>query len=172
MKATRLAVAALAAALAVAGCGDDDEDETGAATGTATTEEQAGTATSTTGKSGSGAKGQVVRLSATDFRFTPADPSVEKAGTVTFRVVNDGQAVHALEVEGPAGEAETDAIQPGDSAALEVDLSEAGSYEMYCPIGNHEQMGMKGTVSVAGGGGGRAEDSPGGDDDGDRGPDY
>jgi uncharacterized cupredoxin-like copper-binding protein len=156
MKPARLAIVALAAgALALGGCGDDDNEESSGAT--ATTEEPAGTGTATAAKAG----GEVVKLSATDFAFTPSDPAVNKTGTVTFEVTNDGQAPHALEVEGPEGEAETETIQPGDSATLEVSLSKPGSYEMFCPVGNHEQMGMKGTVSVAGGGG-EAEDSPGG----------
>jgi uncharacterized cupredoxin-like copper-binding protein len=75
---------------------------------------------------------------------------------VAFKIKNDGEIVHALEVEGPKGEVETEAIQPGKSATLEADLSKAGSYEWYCPIGNHRQQGMGGRISVAGGGSGGA----------------
>jgi uncharacterized cupredoxin-like copper-binding protein len=78
---------------------------------------------------------------------------VEKAGPTTIEVANDGKFDHSLEVEGPNGEVETDTIPPGKSATLEVDLSKPGTYEMYCPIGNHRDMGMEGEVSVAGGAG-------------------
>jgi plastocyanin len=136
----RILTAALAAgALAIAGCGSDDDDG-GGGNGSA-------------GSSGGG----TVRMSMTDFKFTPANPSVDK-GTVTFRVSNDGQAPHALEVEAPSGEKKTPVLQAGKRANLEVDLNEDGTYTFYCPVGNHEQMGMKGKVKVgsgdsAGGGG-------------------
>jgi uncharacterized cupredoxin-like copper-binding protein len=146
-------VVLLAGSLAFAGCGDDNDD--GDSTGAA--EQQAPAA--------SGAAGQTVSLSASEFKFTPSDPTVKKTGKVTFKVRNDGNTDHALEVEGPDGETETDAIAAGESATLTVDLGKAGKYEMYCPIGNHRDQGMEGTVTVAGGGGGAVEDSGGGSDD-------
>jgi uncharacterized cupredoxin-like copper-binding protein len=70
-------------------------------------------------------------------------------GEVTFDVTNDGETVHNLEVEGPSGEAELpDDLQPGDSGSLAVDLSEPGMYKFYCPVGNHEELGMVGEVTV------------------------
>ena len=75
-------------------------------------------------------------------------------GSYTFHVVNDGSVVHALEVEGPLGEVETADLAPGESADLDVDLSEPGDYEMYCPVDGHKDEGMEGTISVGGGGGG------------------
>jgi uncharacterized cupredoxin-like copper-binding protein len=154
INATRLPmVVLLAGSLAVAGCGDDNDDSgsTGAA-------EQSAPAAS-------GGGGETVSLAASEFKFTPSDPAVKKTGKVTFEVKNDGKIDHALEVEGPNGETETDAIASGQSATLTVDLSKAGKYEMYCPIGNHRDEGMEGTVTVAGGGGGAAEDDGGGSDD-------
>jgi uncharacterized cupredoxin-like copper-binding protein len=145
-------VVLLASALAFAGCGDDSDD--GDSTGAA--EQSAPAAT--------GGGGETVRLSASEFKFTPSDPAVKKTGTVTFEVKNDGETDHALEVEGPNGEAETETIAAGQSAKLTVDLSKAGRYEMYCPIGNHRDQGMEGTVTVAGGGG-AAEDDGGDSDD-------
>jgi uncharacterized cupredoxin-like copper-binding protein len=71
-----------------------------------------------------------------------------QAGKVSFDVVNAGNTTHALEVEGPSGEVETEEIAAGDSATLQVDLSKPGSYEMYCPIANHKERGMEGEVTV------------------------
>jgi uncharacterized cupredoxin-like copper-binding protein len=151
MHRARLPIVALViGVVALAGCGDDDDDNsTGAAT-QSTAAEAAGT--------------QRVKLSETEFKITPADPSVKKAGPVTFEVTNDGKTDHSLEVEGPSGEAETETIAPGKSATLNIDLSKAGRYEMYCPIGNHKAMGMEGEVIVAGGGGGSgaSDDDSGG----------
>jgi uncharacterized cupredoxin-like copper-binding protein len=137
------ALFAIGAALVVpiAGCGGDDDDgDTGADTGAAT---QA--ATTTGGAAGGG--GETVDMSLTDFALNPADPTV-KAGSVTFNVTNDGQAPHALEVEGPGGEVETETLDAGGSEKLTVDLSKPGTYTMYCPVGNHRDMGMEGQVTV------------------------
>jgi uncharacterized cupredoxin-like copper-binding protein len=144
-----LAAALAVGALVIAGCGSDDDGSGDSSTGAA---KSAGASTGAT--SGAGA----VKLSETEFKIDPANPAVKKAGKVTFNVTNDGQVVHALEVEGPNDEEETGSIQPGESATLSVDLGKAGTYEMYCPIGNHKAMGMKGTVVVAGGGSGVAKE--------------
>jgi uncharacterized cupredoxin-like copper-binding protein len=123
----------------IAGCGGDDDDEGdgGEATPAATS----------TAPSGGGGGGQTVDMSLTDFALNPADPTVTP-GTVTFNVTNDGQAPHALEVEGPGEEVETDTLSAGGSAKLTVDLSKPGAYEMYCPVGNHREMGMEGEITV------------------------
>ena len=97
--------------------------------------------------------GEVVEVSLSEFALTPASFSLEP-GSYTFHVVNDGSVVHALEVEGPLGEVETADLAPGESADLEVDLSEPGDYEMYCPVDGHKDEGMEGTITVGGGGGG------------------
>jgi plastocyanin len=95
--------------------------------------------------------GEVVEVALSDFALEPASFSLEPA-SYTFHVVNDGSVVHALEVEGPSGEVETANLEPGASADLEVDLSEPGEYEVYCPVGGHREQGMEGTITVGGGG--------------------
>ena len=155
MTRSRLSILSIAAVavLALAGCGDDDERA-----GDVTIQEgdtsTAGTETTGTETAASGKPVETVAVSETEFKLDPANPSVAKAGVVEFKVTNDGKVVHALEVEGPNGEVETEAIQPGKSATLKADLSKAGSYTWYCPIGNHEAQGMKGKIKVAGGGSG------------------
>jgi PQQ system protein len=141
-----LAAALAAGALVIAGCGGDDNNGDGNAS--------TGASKSADTSAGAGGSAGTVKLSETEFKIDPANPAVKKAGSVTIDVKNDGQIVHALEVEGPNGEAKTQPIQGGQSAKLTVDLSKPGTYEMYCPIGNHKAMGMKGTIVVAGGGGG------------------
>jgi plastocyanin len=155
----------LAVALALAACGGDDDDrEEGAETGTAPTATEEATAPAAKPV-------QTVRVSETNFKLTPANPKIDEPGVVEFVAKNDGSVPHALEVEGPEGEVETENIQPGRSARLKADLSEPGSYVWYCPVGNHRQLGMEGRVTVAGGagaGGGAAapEEQGGGGGDG------
>jgi len=132
-----LAIAALGG-LAIAGCGGDDDSTTPAATTGAsdTTEAQGGGGAST------------IEVSETDFKLNPSDPTVQ-AGTVTINATNDGQVPHSIEVEGPNGEEELDPeLSPGDSGTLTVDLSKPGTYEWYCPVGNHKEMGMEGEITV------------------------
>ena len=97
------------------------------------------------------AGGEVVEVALTDFAIEPSALALEP-GSYTFRVVNEGGAVHALEVEGPTGEVETEELEPGGSADLAVTL-EDGEYELYCPVGDHRDRGMEGTLTVGAGGG-------------------
>jgi plastocyanin len=134
-------VAALS--LVAAGCGDDDEEPTVATTTPTTTTG----ATGGTGATGAAGGGETVDISETDFALDP-DEVTAKAGTVIFKVTNDGDTIHNLEVEGNGVEEELPQdLSPGDSGALTVDL-EPGDYTMYCPVGDHREQGMEGTVTV------------------------
>jgi plastocyanin len=133
---------AIVVPLTFAACGgDDDEDTTAASSDTTAAEE-------TTSGGGASDGAETVTLTEADFSIDPAD--VETApGSVTFDITNDGQTVHNLEIEGSGVEEVSDDIAPGESTQLTVDLG-AGEYEMYCNIGNHRDLGMEGTVNVAG----------------------
>src|SRR5919204_2669863 len=98
--------------------------------------------------------GKTITIKETEYKLTPAKVTVASTGSVTFEATNDGQVDHALEVEGNDVEEETQTISPGSSAKLTVDLSKPGTYEVYCPIDNHRQMGMEATLVVGGGGAG------------------
>ena len=90
---------------------------------------------------------EVIEIDETEFSLDPAEITLERPGTYVFRAVNSGNAVHALEIEGGGIEEETENIQPGESTELEVNL-DPGTYKLYCPVGNHEERGMVGTVTV------------------------
>jgi plastocyanin len=148
-----LVLVVVVSGLVVAGCGDDDETSDGGGGG-------GGQAETEQAPEPSKPAAQTVDISATDFAFDPANPKV-KAGVVTFNLTNDGQAPHALEVEAPGGEVETEVIQAGQSASVEADLSEGGRVVIYCPVGNHRDMGMEGEIQVSGGGSASKDDSGG-----------
>jgi len=147
----RVALLALFAVLALAACGSSSSES---------------------GTTGQAAVGQAIPISETEFKLDPSSVQVDQAGSVTFRVTNDGTIDHALEVDGQGVEKETETIKPGQSAELTVELSNDGSYEIYCPIDGHRDSGMEGalTVRAAMGGGntGTTEDegSTMSDDDG------
>jgi uncharacterized cupredoxin-like copper-binding protein len=111
---------------ALAGCGGDDGGETT-----------------------DGTSSQTFSISESDFTLTPSTVTIDAPGTYTFEAMNDGGVDHSLEIEGMGIEEETETIGPGESASMTVDL-EAGTYEMYCPIGNHRDLGMSGEITVSG----------------------
>ena len=141
------ALAVMAAlVLALGACGsDDDEGGSGGGSG-AQQEESPGGGGGSGGGSGGGG-GSTVQVSATEFKFDPENPKV-KAGKVKFVMTNDGQAPHALEIEGPSGEAETKTVNGGEKASVTVNLSKPGKYTMYCPVDNHRDLGMEGEITV------------------------
>ncbi len=104
------------------------------------------------GAAGGGGAAQTIQVSATDFAFDPANISAS-AGEIAIELTNDGEVPHAIEVEGNGVEKSSEGIQPGESTTLTLDLGE-GTYEVYCPVGNHADMGMAGSLTVASGGGG------------------
>jgi len=133
------------AALLLGGCGSDDGDDDG----------------------GESSGGQTVEVVATEFALDPADVSVDEAGETTFTVSNEGEFPHALEIEGNGIEEETDELAPGESGSVTVEL-EPGEYELYCPVGDHRDQGMVGTLVVAGaaaGAGGSTTDESESDSD-------
>ena len=84
----------------------------------------------------------------TDFKLDPANPKLVRGGLVRFTVRNAGKVEHSLAVEGPNGEVQlARALAPGQRGTLEATLSR-GTYEWYCPIGNHRDEGMEGEITV------------------------
>ena len=144
MRAAAGPVVAAAVVLVMAGCGEKRETTTGSSGG------------------GSASSGAPISISETEFKLTPSSAQVDKGGTVSIKVKNDGTTAHALEVEGPNGEVKTGTIAPGKSATLQADLSKPGSYEMYCPIDGHKGKGMKGEIKVGSGGGSGGSSGGGG----------
>ncbi len=131
-------LAFLALALAACGSGEDGEDENAA-------------------PAAGGA--QTIEIVGTDFALEPATIELEEPGTYTFRLVNQGGVLHALAMEGHGVEEETGEIGAGETVELTVELPEAGEYELYCPVGNHRDQGMEGTVVVGGAGGTGTDDT-------------
>jgi uncharacterized cupredoxin-like copper-binding protein len=143
--ATTLAVAALA----FAGCGDDDESSNGSGGGSGAYGSRDTTKEEET--QGGGAAGTTLKLSADpggDLKFDKSSLTA-KSGDVTIALTNPSSATapHAVEIEGQGVEEESDVIEPGGSANVTAKL-EPGEYEFYCPVGNHADAGMTGTLTV------------------------
>jgi uncharacterized cupredoxin-like copper-binding protein len=145
-----MATAVAVVGLAFAACGDDDDNggssapSGGGRYGSANTTEQEETQTEAGG-------GTTLRLSADPGGALKFDKSslTANAGEVTIALTNPSSATapHAVEIEGQGVEEESDTIQPGESANVTAQL-EPGTYEFYCPVGNHKDAGMEGTLTV------------------------
>ena len=134
-----LALLLSAGVLLAAGCGDDEEDNGGG--GAASTPEA-------TEDSGGGGGGEALTLTADpggDISWEPGELSAP-AGSVTIKLVNESDVPHAVEVEGNGVEEESETIT-GSETELSVDL-EPGTYTFYCPVGQHRQNGMEGTLTI------------------------
>lgn len=68
-----------------------------------------------------------------------------KPGAVTFVLRNEGRFAHDFHVEGPGVDAYAAKFSPGRTVRLEVALPE-GEYRISCPLSNHDQRGMHGTL--------------------------
>lgn len=76
-------------------------------------------------------------------------PSTLPAGPVTFAVTNDGTITHGFEIENESLEEELETpLEPGQTGMLTVELA-PGTYEVYCPIGNHADNGMRTEITVS-----------------------
>ena len=123
-----LAILALSSAL-LAACGDDEQK------------------TRTVTVSGGGP----VRVVAHEYAFDPGavvyEASAAKA-RITLSLENDGSLAHNLRLfKGDAEVGGTPTFPPGrkESGTLEL---EPGRYRMVCTVGNHEQLGMHGTLEI------------------------
>ena len=127
-----------AAALAFAGCGGDDEE---APTATATE-----AATEAPAAGGTASKLAIAADPGGAKKFTETELTAT-AGQVEIDFANDSQLPHAVEIEGNGVEETTETVTGEDAPPLTVDLP-AGTYEFYCPVGDHRAAGMEGTLVV------------------------
>ncbi|WP_445150406.1 plastocyanin/azurin family copper-binding protein [Baekduia sp. Peel2402] len=141
-----LAVLAAAGAL-LAGCGDDNNSDDSAAPAASDT-----TATeASTGSSASSGTASDLRLAASEDGGLSFDKKTlsAKAGTVTITMDNPSgdQMPHAIAIDGNGVDKDGEVVQPGGKSTVSVDLK-PGKYTFYCPVGQHRQNGMEGTLTV------------------------
>ena len=95
----------------------------------------------------SGAVTERVEIEASSYAYSPATITVP-AGRIRFVIHNAADIVHGFEVEGQGMEEEIAEIDPGATDSLTVTFEQPGTYEIYCPVGDHEQRGMVGSLEV------------------------
>ncbi|MBI1833530.1 MAG: cupredoxin domain-containing protein [Candidatus Andersenbacteria bacterium] len=85
-------------------------------------------------------------VSAVNFKFTPAEMQVTQGDTVRIVLTNNGSMPHDWRLD--EFSAATKVIQPGQSDTVEFVAGEAGTFEYYCSVGQHRQLGMVGKLIV------------------------
>ena len=105
------------------------------------------TSSSTTSTSAAGGAGQTVQVSEKEFKITLPSTTL-KPGSYTFDLSNDGKIPHDLTIDGPGvSNSKTPVINGGQHATLKVKLA-AGTYDFYCSVPGHKQLGMDVKVKV------------------------
>lgn len=87
-----------------------------------------------------------IKVSGTDYAFSPTSLSVKKGEKVKIVFQNDGKFPHNLVID--ELKVTTKTINAGQTDTVEFIADKAGSYSMYCSVDAHRQKGMEGTVSI------------------------
>jgi plastocyanin len=123
---TRFALPLAALALLAAGCGGDDEP----------------------GRTVTAPANGGVRVVAKEYSFDPSTIVMRGAGTLRVRLANEGSLAHNLKVMRDGEElGGTPSFPGGESRSARVPV-ESGHYEFICTVGDHAELGMKGTLEV------------------------
>ena len=123
---TRFALPLAALALLVAGCGGDDEP----------------------GRTVTAPASGAVRVVAKEYSFDPATIVMRGPGTLRVTLANEGSLAHNLRLTRDGEElGGTPSFSAGESRSARLRV-ERGSYEFVCTVGDHAELGMKGTLKV------------------------
>lgn len=98
----------------------------------------------------------------TEFSFAP-DAMVVSSGASRWTLQNGGQFPHNVHIEGNGVSMDVKADGPVDGGTNftgTVNLA-PGRYDVWCPVGQHRERGMVGTLTVAGAAAGGAAQVPG-----------
>jgi plastocyanin len=139
----RLTILLVLAMLTVAGCGGDDEKSTSSSSSDST---PTPTATEAAASGGGGGENLTLAADKSALKFDKSTLDA-KAGKVTITMDNPSDIPHAIEVEGNGVEEEGKTVTKGGKSTLTADLK-AGTYDFYCPVGNHRAAGMEGKLTV------------------------
>jgi uncharacterized cupredoxin-like copper-binding protein len=125
----------IAAAVTLASCSSESSNPANTA------------APSTSASATAAAPGTTMAVAESEFTITLPSKNLT-AGTYTFNVTNKGKFAHNLTVDGAGVQDKaTPTLAPGSTGDLTVSLQK-GSYEFYCSVDGHKEMGMDVTVQV------------------------
>ena len=89
-----------------------------------------------------------VRVAAKEYSFSPSTIVMKRAGTLRVTLANKGTLAHDIKVEKDGRViGGTPPFPAGETRSASVRLA-SGTYEFICTVGDHAQLGMKGTLKV------------------------
>jgi plastocyanin len=89
-----------------------------------------------------------VRVVAKEYSFDPSTIVMPGPGTLRLTLDNDGSLAHNLKVEKDGRVVGgTPSFPSGESRSARIRV-ERGSYEFVCTVGDHAELGMKGSLKV------------------------
>jgi plastocyanin len=89
-----------------------------------------------------------LRVVADEYSFDPSTIVLKGAGTLTVTLRNEGSLAHNLKVlRGDEEVAGTPTLPAGRTESARLNL-EHGNYRIVCTVGDHEELGMTGTLRV------------------------
>jgi plastocyanin len=92
--------------------------------------------------------GATLDMSADEYSFDPGSVVMKGGGVLTVRLRNAGSLPHDIRVRrGDRDVGGTASFQPGRTRSARLRLS-PGTYEFLCTVGDHAQLGMRGTLEV------------------------
>ncbi len=97
----------------------------------------------------SGPPAGATKVTLSDYKFDPKNLNV-KAGNVTFYLTNIGTQTHDMLIADSSGKviAKSDLVQANNDSTFSISNLPAGSYQIYCDVPGHRQLGMEGTLTV------------------------
>lgn len=87
-----------------------------------------------------------IEIIANEYSFTPSFLDLEKGEKVSITFKNLGSSPHSLFIDGY--NISTKNILPGNSANLSFIADKTGTFDFYCSVGNHKDLGMTGILEV------------------------
>ena len=89
-----------------------------------------------------------VRVVAKEYSFDPSGIVVRAPGTLRLTLSNDGSLAHNLKLLRDGRElGGTPSFPGGRSESVRLTIRR-GDYELVCTVGDHAELGMKGTLRV------------------------
>ena len=94
---------------------------------------------------GSAAQGQVIEVTTSSFKFNPTQIRVKVNQPVTIKL-NNTQGIHNFAID--EFNVKTKVVNGVGTDTVTFTPTKKGTFEYYCSVGNHRQMGMVGSLIV------------------------
>jgi nitrite reductase (NO-forming) len=89
---------------------------------------------------------KAIAVAGGDFYFKPNEIKVKKGEKVTITLTNEGKMKHDFVLD--EFNVKSEQTNGGTTTTVEFTADKAGTFEFYCSVGTHRQLGMKGNLIV------------------------